>query len=160
MMKLLPLNTFTLNSKSLRSVSIALTAFVSLSASAANIDNNKHEMKIFNKDMNQLEIVDINDDIYVSTVSNSFEDITVETEYMSEYTLIKRVTDKEALEKDLNKTRSYYIYSINGLKNLTENVEKHLSKNKPAYFSTTLLKGNKYYNGFSEYIAKVTEYGF
>ena len=141
-----------------KSAALILVAITSLSANAASIDNDKGDIKIFNKKMNQLEQVEINDNIYVATVSDSFDDITEETEYMSEYEIIKRVTDKEAVELDLHETKSYYIYSINGLKDLTDNVEQHLDNNQPAYFSTTLLKGDKYYHGFSEYIAKVTEY--
>ncbi|MCL1094709.1 hypothetical protein [Shewanella kaireitica] len=142
----------------LKSAALLLVAITSLSANAASIDNDKGDIKIFNKEMNQLEQVEINDNIYVATVSDSFDDITEETEYMSEYTTIKRITDKEAVELGLYETKSYYIYSINGLKDLTDNVEKHLDTNHPTYFSTTLLKGDKYYHGFSEYIAKVTEY--
>ncbi|ACJ29714.1 hypothetical protein swp_2995 [Shewanella piezotolerans WP3] len=142
----------------LKSAALLLVAITSLSANAASIDNDKGDIKIFNKEMNQLEQVEINDNIYIATVSDSFNDITEETDYMSEYTIIKRVTDKEAVELDLHEAKSYYIYSINGLKDLTDNVEKHLNNNHPAYFSTTLLKGDKYYHGFSEYIAKVTEY--
>lgn len=142
----------------LKSAALLLVAITSLSANAASIDNDKGDLNIFNKEMNQLEQVEINDNIYVATVSDSFNDITEETEYMSEYTLIKRVTDKEAVELGLYETKSYYIYSINGLKDLTDNVEKHLDTDQPTYFSTTLLKGDKYYHGFSEYIAKVTEY--
>ncbi|MCL1058011.1 hypothetical protein L2729_08345 [Shewanella gelidimarina] len=157
-MKIHSKNALTFNSKLIRIASITLLSLVSLSSSAASVDNNKHDISIFNKEMNQLEQVEINDNIYVATVSNSFEDITEATEYMSEYTLIKRVTDRKAVEMGLYETKSYYIYSVNGLKGLTDNVEKHLNNNEPAYFSTTLLKGDKYYNGFSEYIAKVTEY--
>ncbi|MEZ9199178.1 hypothetical protein [Shewanella sp. 10N.286.54.B9] len=142
----------------LKSAALLLVAITSLSANAASIDNDKGDINIFNKEMNQLEQVEINDNIYVATVSDSFNDITEETEYMSEYTVIKRITDKEAVELGLYETKSYYIYSINGLKDLTGNVEKHLDTNQPTYFSTTLLKGDKYYHGFSEYIAKVTEY--
>ncbi len=142
----------------LKSAALLLVAITSLSANAASIDNDKGDINIFNKEMNQLEQVEINDNIYVATVSDSFNDITEETEYMSEYTVIKRITDKEAVELGLYETKSYYIYSINGLKDLTDNVEKHLDTNQPTYFSTTLLKGDKYYHGFSEYIAKVTEY--
>lgn len=142
----------------LKSAALLLVAITSLSANAASIDNDKGDINIFNKEMNQLEQVEINDNIYVATVSDSFNDITEETEYMSEYTVIKRITDKEAVELGLYETKSYYIYSINGLKGLTDNVEKHLDTSQPTYFSTTLLKGDKYYHGFSEYIAKVTEY--
>ena len=142
----------------LKSAALLLVAITSLSANAASIDNDKGDINIFNKEMNQLEQVEINDNIYVATVSDSFNDITEETEYMSEYTVIKRITDKEAVELGLYETKSYYIYSINGLKDLTDNVEKHLDTSQPTYFSTTLLKGDKYYHGFSEYIAKVTEY--
>ena len=149
-----------LSSKYLSSKSIAvmLLTIGALPATAASIDNDKTDIKIFNKEMNQLEQVEINDNIYVSIVSDSFEDITETTEYMSEYALIKRVTDKQAVEMGLKETKSYYIYSTNGLKDLTDNVEQHLSKDEPVYFSTTLLKGDKYYQGFSEYIAKVNEY--
>jgi hypothetical protein len=157
-MKTLINNASIISHKSIRVASIAMLAFVSLSSSAANLDNNKHDLTIFNKEMNQLEQVEINDNIYVATVSDSFEDITEATEYMSEYVLIKRASDKEAVEMGLYETKSYYIYSVNGLNNLTENVEKHLKNDEPTYFSTTLLKGDKYYQGFSEYIAKVTEY--
>ncbi|PKG72562.1 hypothetical protein CXF86_21745 [Shewanella sp. GutCb] len=157
-MKTLINNASIISHKSIRAASIVMLAFVSLSSSAASVDNNKHDISIFNKEMDQLEQVEINGNIYVATVSNSFEDITETIEYMSEYTLIKRVTDRKAVEMGLYETKSYYIYSVNGLKGLTDNVEKHLNDNEPAYFSTTLLKGDKYYNGFSEYIAKVTEY--
>lgn len=145
-------------SMSLKSIAVMLLAIGALPATAGSIDNDKTDIKIFNKEMNQLEQVEINDNIYVSIVSDSFEDITETTEYMSEYALIKRVTDKQAVEMGLQETKSYYIYSTNGLKDLTDNVEQHLSKDEPVYFSTTLLKGDKYYQGFSEYIAKVTEY--
>ncbi len=142
----------------MKTLVITLLALTSLTASAANLDSNNNDLEIFNRSMNQLEQVNIKDSIYISTASTQFADITDETEYMYEFTSIDRVSDKQATEMKLNKAKSYYIYSISGLKNLTASVSKRLRSDKPDYFSATLLQGNKYYNGFSEYIAKVTEY--
>ncbi|MPY21175.1 hypothetical protein [Shewanella sp. YLB-07] len=142
----------------MKTLAITLLAFTSISASAASLDSSNIDLEIFNKSMSQLEQVDIKDNIYISTASTQFDDITRETEYMYEFTSIDRVSNKQAFEMKLNKAKSYYIYGISGLKNLTSSVSKRLSKDKPDYFSASLLQGNKYYNGFSEYIAKVTEY--
>ena len=142
----------------MKTLAITLLALTSLTVSAANLDSNSKDLEIFNKSMGQLEQVEIKDNIYISTASTQFADITRETEYMYEFTGIDRVSDKQAVAMKLNKAKSYYIYGSSGLKNLTSSVSKRLSKDKPNYFSASLLQGNKYYNGFSEYIAKVTEY--
>ena len=142
----------------MKKLPITLLIFISITAYASNLKGNGQVLAIFNQDMKQLEQVSSDENIYISTVSTHFDDITDETRYMHEFKGIDRVNNKDAIEMKLIKARSYYIYSINSLQGLTCALSQRLTHNQPDYFSATLLQGNRHDHGTSEYIAKITEY--
>jgi hypothetical protein len=140
-------------------LSIAIITLASASATAdIVIDHSEHDINTFNKEMSKIEVVHVNEAVTVSVAAYYLDDVVEVTEFMSLGTQLKQISDQQAEKLGLMPFKSYLVHSLTSIEELSQKASVRLMQDNPNYFSATLLEGDKYLEGHSEYIAKITEY--
>ncbi|MGF1876324.1 hypothetical protein L4D77_13455 [Photobacterium frigidiphilum] len=142
----------------MKKFALTIMMLTSLNATAAMQSPINSDLTVFNKEMGQLEQVDIKDKVYISTLSDGYVAVADSSEYLSEFTQVERITDQQAEEMKLAKERSFYVYSSIGTEQVAKNIKKHLEKDSPKYFTVTFYNNQKGNETGREFLAHVVEY--
>ncbi|MGR5364114.1 hypothetical protein ACPV54_24870 [Vibrio mediterranei] len=119
------------------------------------VNHNKQEMATA---MQGLQEVNLSDDVYI--VSNSQNGFTI-TDSVEELTAKYRdtyITAEQAKAGNLEKVKTFTVYSEANFENLIRKVESQISKDNPAFFSVDLYQNSIGDIEITDYVARVVEY--
>jgi hypothetical protein len=142
----------------MKKLAIAMMMLTSINATAAMQSPTDSDLTVFNKEMSQLEQVDVQDKVYISTLSDGYVAVADSSEYLSEFTRVERITEQQAKDMQLNKERSFYVYSSIGTDQVSKNIKKHLEKDLPKYFTVKFYNNQNGNETGREFLAHVIEY--
>ncbi|ASI91598.1 hypothetical protein [Vibrio mediterranei] len=121
----------------------------------SDVNHNKQEMATA---MKGIQEVKLSDDVYiVSNTQNGFT-ITDSVDELSAKYRDTYITAEQAKASNLEKVKTFTVYSEANFENLIKKVESQVSKDAPDFFSVDLYQNSIGDIEITDYVARVVEY--
>lgn len=119
------------------------------------VNHNKQEMATA---MEGIQEVNLSDDVYiVSNTKNGFTITDSIDELAAKYS-DTYVTAEQAKVNNLEKVKTFTVYSEANFENLIKKVESQVAKDNPSFFSVDLYQNSIGDIEITDYVARVVEY--